>query len=219
MARPLRLEFSGAVYHITARGNARQPIVADDTDRQRLVDALAREVTRQNWHCYAWCLMDNHYHLLNETPEGNLVFEMRHLNQLYTQAFNRRHGRVGHLLQGRYKSIPVEKESHLLELCWYVVLTPVRAGMLRSVRDWLWKSYRATAGYVEAPEWLAVDWVLTQFGSARKPARTAYRQFVREGRKPPSPWESLHGQIWLGRIWLGSISVHTTRSAEIRKRT
>jgi len=127
MARPLRLEFPGAVYHITARGNARQPIVADDADRQRYVNALAREVSQQNWHCYAWCLMDNHYHLLIETPEGNLAAGMRHLNQVYTQAFNRRHGRVGHVLQGRYKSILVEKDSYLLELCRYVVLNPLRA--------------------------------------------------------------------------------------------
>lgn len=103
MARPLRLEFPGAVYHITARGNARQPIVADDMDRQRYVDTLAREVSQQNWRCYAWCLMDNHYHLLIETPEGNLVSGMRRLNQVYTQAFNRRHRRIGHVLQGRYK--------------------------------------------------------------------------------------------------------------------
>jgi len=120
-------------------------------DRQRYVDTLAREVSQQNWRCYAWCLMDNHYHLLIETPEGNLVSGMRRLNQVYTQAFNRRHRRVGHVLQGRYKSILVEKESHLLELCQYVVLNPRRAGMVRSVRDWRWSSYRATAGYVQAP--------------------------------------------------------------------
>ncbi len=89
MARPLRIEFPGAVYHITARGNARQPMVADDTDRHRFVDALAREVAQQNWHCYAWCLMDNHYHLLMETPEGNLAAGMRHLNQVYTRAKKR----------------------------------------------------------------------------------------------------------------------------------
>ena len=132
MARPLRLEFPGAVYHITARGNARQPIALDDTDRERYVEVLGREVSQQNWQCYAWCLMDNHYHLLIETPEGNLVHGMRRLNQVYTQGFNRRHGRVGHVLQGRYKSIVVEKESHLLELCRYVVLNPLRARMVHA---------------------------------------------------------------------------------------
>jgi putative transposase len=117
MARPLRLEFPGAVYHLTARGNARGAIVADDEDRGRFVALLGREVSQQRWACYAWCLMDNHYHLLIETPEGNLVSGMRRLNQTYTQNFNRRHGRVGHVLQGRYKSMVVDKESYLLELC------------------------------------------------------------------------------------------------------
>ncbi len=198
MARPLRLEFPGAVYHITARGNARQPIVADDPDRQHYVDTLAREVAQQSWRCYVWCLMDNHYHLLIEAPGGNLVRGMRHLNQVYTQAFNRRHGRVGHVLQGRYKSILVEKESHLLELCRYVVLNPRRARMVRCVRDWRWSSYRATAGYLQVPEWLAAHWVLAQFGPARESAQSAYRQFVREGLTAPSPWAAVHGQIWLG---------------------
>ncbi len=105
---------------------------------------------------------------------------------------------VGYVLQGRYKSIVVEKESHLLELCRYVVLNPLRARMVRSVRDWRWSSYRATAGYVKAPAWLATDWVLSQFGKSREGARVAYRQFVREGLKASSPWESVHGQIWLG---------------------
>ena len=174
---------------ITSRqgGNARQPIVADDT--------LAREVAQQSWRCYVWCLMDNHYHLLIEAPGGNLVRGMRHLNQVYTQAFNRRHGRVGHVLQGRYKSILVEKESHLLELCRYVVLNPRRARMVRCVRDWRWSSDRATAGYLQVPEWLAAHWVLAQFGPARESAQSAYRQFVREGLTAPSPWEAVHGQI------------------------
>lgn len=198
MARPLRLEFPGAVYHITARGNARQDIVVDDVDRECFVDLLEREVNQQLWHCYAWCLMDNHYHLLIETPEGNLVSGMRRLNQVYTQRFNRRHARVGHVLQGRYKSILVDKQSYLLELCRYVVLNPVRAGMARSARDWRWSSYRATAGLAPAPGWLDVDWVWGQFGRRRSLAITAYRRFVQEGIKAPAPWRSLRGQIWLG---------------------
>lgn len=198
MARPLRLEFPGAVYHVTARGNARQDIVADDRDRGQFVELLGREVNQQRWRCYAWCLMDNHYHLLIETPEGNLISGMRRLNQVYTQRFNRRHGRVGHVLQGRYKSILVDKQSHLLELCRYVVLNPVRAAMARTVRDWRWSSYRATAGFVEAPKWLEVDWVLGQFGRRRSSAVTAYRHFVQQGVKAPAPWHTLRGQIWLG---------------------
>jgi REP element-mobilizing transposase RayT len=109
MARPLRLEFPGAVYHLTARGNARQRIFDDDGDRRRFLDLFGCEVQQQGWRCYAYCLMDNHYHLLIETPEGNLVAGMRRLNGAYTQTFNRRHQRVGHLFQGRYKSIVVQE--------------------------------------------------------------------------------------------------------------
>jgi REP element-mobilizing transposase RayT len=198
MARPLRLQFPGAVYHVTARGNAQQAIFLDEQDRRRFVECLAKEVEQQRWLLYAWCLMDNHYHLLFETPEPNLVAGMRRLNQVYTQGFNRRHGRVGHVLQGRYKSIVVEKQSYLLELIRYVVLNPVRAGMVETAEDWLWSSYRATAGLAAAPPWLQVTWVLANFGAEREAARAAYRRFVAVGVDGESPWRSLRGQIWLG---------------------
>lgn len=198
MARPLRLQFPGAVYHVTARGNARQPIFLDDRDRHRFVDLLAEEVEQQRWLLYAWCLMDNHYHLLFETPEPNLVAGMRRLNQVYTQGFNRRHNRVGHVLQGRYKCIVVEKQSYLLELTRYVVLNPVRAGAVAMAEQWPWSSYRATAGISAVPQWLQADWVLANFGADRDGARAAYRQFVAAGVEAESPWESLRGQIWLG---------------------
>ncbi len=198
MARPLRLEFPGAVYHVTARGNAREPIYADDRDRRRFIDSLAREIAQQQWLCYAWCLMDNHYHLLFETPEPNLVAGMRRLNQVYTQSYNRRHGRTGHVLQGRYKAILVEKQSHLLALCRYVVLNPVRAGMVAKAQDWPWSSYGATAGIAPAPGWLQADWVLRSFAADLNAGRLAYRRFVVEGMTAPSPWEALRGQIWLG---------------------
>jgi REP element-mobilizing transposase RayT len=198
MARPLRLQFPGAVYHVTARGNARQAIFFDDRDRCRFVDRLAEEIEQQRWLLYAWCLMDNHYHLLFETPEPNLVAGMRRLNQVYTQGFNRRHDRAGHILQGRYKSILVEKQSYLLELTRYVVLNPLRAGAVAAAEQWPWSSYRATAGITAAPHWLQVDWVLANFGAERDAARVAYRQFVAAGVDAESPWESLRGQIWLG---------------------
>ncbi|MGH7801397.1 MAG: transposase, partial [Thermodesulfobacteriota bacterium] len=107
MARPLRLEFPGALYHITSRGNARQEIFLSDDDRTSFLNLLGREVEQQRWRCHAYCLMSNHYHIMIETPEGNLVLGMRRLNGAYSQEFNRRHGRVGHLFQGRYKSIIV----------------------------------------------------------------------------------------------------------------
>ncbi|MEQ1880504.1 MAG: transposase [Burkholderiales bacterium] len=197
MARPLRLEFAGACYHITARGDRQEPIYEDDSDRFVFLDLLAKEVLQQGWILYAFCLMGNHYHLLLETPQPNLVNGMRRLNGVYTQAFNRRHGRVGHVLQGRYKSIVVEKDSHLRELCRYVVLNPVRARMVGSVSDWHWSSYLSTLGRVESPPWLAAHEVLALFGTSAQ-ARRAYERFVAEGVQQPSPWDNLKGQIYLG---------------------
>jgi putative transposase len=196
MARPLRLEFPGALYHLTARGNAGGEIFADDADRACFLDLLGKEIAQQRWRCYAYCLMGNHYHLLIETPEPNLVTGMRRLNGVYTQGFNRRHGRAGHVFQGRYKSILVDKDSYALELTRYIALNPVRARLAKQAGDWRWSSYRATAGQEPAPSWLAVDWVLEQFGT-RGPRR-AYQQFVQHGLGQSSPWEHLRGQIWLG---------------------
>ena len=133
MARPLRIEYPGAVYHVTARGNAQQAICKDDGDRYLFLEVFASTIRRHNWLCHAYCLMDNHYHLLLETPDPNLFLGMRQLNGVYTQRYNRLHSRVGHLFQGRFKSIVVEKESYLLELCRYVVLNPVAAHMVDQV--------------------------------------------------------------------------------------
>ncbi len=130
MARPLRLEFAGAVYHVTSRGDRREDIYLSDDDRREWLAVLALVCDRFNWVVHAYCQMTNHYHLVVETVEANLSAGMRQLNGLYTQRFNRRHGQVGHLFQGRYKAILVQKEAHLLELSRYVVLNPVRAGMV-----------------------------------------------------------------------------------------
>jgi len=198
MSRPLRIEFEGAVYHVTSRGNARQNIYEDDTDRHRFLELLAREINQQRWFCYAYCLMGNHYHLLIETPEANLRRGMARLNGMYSQWFNRRHLRVGHLFQGRYKAIVVEKESHLLELCRYVVLNPVRAGLVKRIDQWEWSSYRATAYGGDSASWLSTKWILSQFGKNSAQAQRTYRRFVAEGAGEPSPWEKLRGQIYLG---------------------
>ena len=198
MTRPPRLEFPGAVYHLTARGDRREDIFLDDVDRLTFLDLLAKEVRQQHWRLYAYCLMSNHYHLLIETPEGKLVDGMRRLNGVYTQAFNRRHGRVGHVLQGRYKSILVDKDAYLLELVRYIVLNPVRAGMAQRVEDWPWSSYAITADKREAPDWLDAEWIVKQFGADPIAARSAYRRFVRAGVDGASPWEALRGQVYLG---------------------
>ena len=198
MARPLRIEFADALYHVTARGNGRGEIFVDDEDRQRFLSALAATVTRLGWLCHAYCLMDKHYHLLIETPTASLSQGMRQINGTYTQSFNRRHGRVGHVLQGRFKAILVERESYLLELCRYIVLNPVRAGLVKEAGRYPWSSYRATAGLEAAPAWLMVDWVLSQFGRQRAAARRKYEAFVHEGKGASSPWSALRGQVLLG---------------------
>lgn len=198
MARPLRLEFPGAVYHITARGNAQQPIFLDDTDRQQFLRLLGREILQQHWRCYVYCLMGNHYHVVIETPEPNLSRGLRRLHGTYTQWFNRRHERVGHLLQGRFKSLLVEKESYLQELCRYVVLNPVRASLVTDAGAWGWSSYRATAGLQAAPDWLDVSAVLSLFDPGHAVGTKAYRRFVADGLHQPSPWARVINQIYLG---------------------
>ena len=198
MARPLRLEFPGAVYHVTARGDGREPIFLDDVDRQSFLDRLGREVIQQGWQLYAFCLMGNHYHLLMETPEANLARGMRRLNGVYTQAFNRRHKRVGHVLQGRYKAILVDRDAYLLELCRYVVLNPVRAGLVGDPAEWPWSSYTATAGNAPVLDWMAADVVLGLFESDRAGTRRSYVRFVAQGIGRPAPWRNLAGQIFLG---------------------
>ena len=135
MARPLRIAFPGAVYHVTSRGNARAAIYADDTDRTTFLALLTQVVHRAHWRCHAYCLMDNHDHLVLETPEGHLAQGMRQRNGRYTQAYNRRHGRVGHVMQGRYKALLLERDSYLRTGCRYVVLNPVRAGMVQMAQE------------------------------------------------------------------------------------
>jgi hypothetical protein len=142
--------------------------------------------------------MNNHYHLIIETPDGNLTQGMRQLNGVYTQAFNKRHRKVGHVYQGRYKAILIQKESHLLEVCRYVVLNPVRAKMVEKPEQWKWSSYVATSGRVKAHECLTTDWVLGQFGTKRLKAKRQYRQFVRDGIRRKSVLKGVKAQSILG---------------------
>ena len=198
MSRPLRIEFHGALYHITARGNERKSIFRSNDDRERFLHMLECSCERYQWLCHAYCLMGNHYHLVVETPLGNLSKGIAYLNGRYSQYFNRPHRRVGHVFQGRFKSILVEKQSYLLELSRYVVLNPVRAGMVRTPQEWPWSSYRGTAGFSEPPSFLTVEWVLSHFSKRKFESCKRYRKFVLEGRGMPAPWEQLKRQVYLG---------------------
>lgn len=198
MSRPLRLEFPNALYHVTSRGDRREPIYEDDVDRVAWLEVFDQVCSRLQWRCHAWCLMGNHFHLLVETPEANLSVGMRQLNGAYSQRYNRRHGKVGHVFQGRFKAVLVERDSHLLELARYVVLNPVRAGMVADTGDWPWSSYHAMLGHEPSPDWLETDWLLSQFGKRRADAVQRYVDFVRAGVGLPSVWESLRGQVFLG---------------------
>jgi putative transposase len=199
MARPLRIEYPGAIYHVTSRGNARHNIFLDDEDKTLFLSKLERATERYGFLFHSYCLMDNHYHLLLETPNANLSLGMQRINGDYTQAFNRRHRRVGHLFQGRFKAVVVEKERHLLELCRYIVLNPVRAKMVEDPKDWPWSSYLSIVGQASRPSFLFIDWILAQFGKKIGTARRQYKKFVAEGiKKTESPLDEVIGQVMLG---------------------
>ena len=198
MARQLRIEYPGALYHLRSRGNAQQAIYLSVGDRRKWLALLGDVCNRFNWVCYCYCQMTNHYHLMVETPEGNLSRGMRHLNGVYTQYFNSRHDQVGHLYQGRYGSTLVEKEAYLLELCRYIVLNPVRARTVKTAHEWPWSSYRETLGHRIAPGWLQTDWLLSRFSKERRTAVDKYKAFVAAGNDKPNPMDNLKNQIYLG---------------------
>lgn len=198
MARPLRIEFAGGLYHVTSRGNAREDIYCNDDDRMIFLQLLYRACERYDWYCHAYCLMSNHYHLLIETGMPSLSKGMKYINGSYTQAYNRLHQRVGHVFQGRYKAILVEKDNYLLELSRYIVLNPVRARKVRSAKDWKWSSYRATAGLKENEPYLTTDFVLSCFSDNKSIAQQRYRKFVQQGKNQPSVWDGLKNQLYLG---------------------
>jgi len=197
MARPLRLELAGGLYHVTSRGDRREDIYVDDEDREEWLSLLGRVCSRFNWRCHAYCLMDNHYHIVIETAEANLSKGMRQLNGVYTQYYNRRHNRVGHVFQGRFKGIMVEQDVYLLELARYVVLNPLRANMVKDIQSWKWSSYHIMTGKLPVPPWLEINWILGQFSKQRKRAITHYINFVREGVGLPGIWNELKNQVFL----------------------
>lgn len=200
MSRPLRLEFPGALYHVTSRGDRREPIFDDDDDRVEWLAVLADALDRFHATAYAYCLMGNHYHVVLQTHRPNLSRLMRHLNGVYTQRYNRRHGEVGHLFQGRFKAVLVDEEAYFLEVCRYVDLNPVRAGMVKHPRHWAWGSYRAHAGLATPPAWLDSRALHNRL-APRAPLRDGppkYAKFVAQGKGARLWEEALQGQIYLG---------------------
>ncbi len=198
MARPIRVEFKNAVYFISSKGNAGNSIADDDADRELFLETLKYVTGRYGWKCHAYCIGDTEYNLVIETPKPNLSIGMRQLNGMYTQKYNRKHGVKGHIFQGRFKAVIVEKDTYLLDICRYVVLLPTRDGITKNINNYKWSSYRATAGRSVLPEFLNIDWILSQFAKRTKNAQAKYRDFIKEGKKSESPLKKVRGQILLG---------------------
>ncbi len=199
MARPLRIEFADALYHLTSRGNDRLPIFREDRDRTTFLGFLAIAARRFSWSVTAWVLMTNHFHLVIQTAEPNLSRGMHWLNGKYAAWFNRQYKRSGHLFEGRFKAFLVEKESYFAEVLRYVVLNPVRAGMVERAEDYQWSSYRATAGLDSAPDWLDISAVRHFFDEDAMTAEAHYRDFVHAGiGSDESLWDKLMNGMYLG---------------------
>ena len=182
MSRPLRLEAPGEFFHILARGNARAPLFFDDEDRKSFLEAIDEIVERFGLSCHAYCLMGNHYHLIAQPRDRGLSRAMRQLNGLYAQRFNRRRRRTGHVFEGRFKSLLVDRDAYLLELARYIVLNPVRARIVDRPEAWPWSSYRATAGWTPPPRFLTTAFLLAAFDSNdERDARTGFAEFVARG--------------------------------------
>lgn len=205
MARPLRIEFPGAIYHVTSRGDRREAIFEDNEDRQHFLTVVGQAVERFDAAVLAYCLMDNHYHLVVHTRNANLSRLMQRLNGVYTQAYNRRHNKEGHLFQGRFKGILVDRDAYLLEVCRYVDLNPLRAGMVRDPGNWPWSSYGAHTGRKPAPAWLDIatvhGYLLGRDAVTTADTRSAQRRYVAlvaAGRGVKLWDEALAQQIFLG---------------------
>jgi putative transposase len=180
MARPLRIEYPGAFYHVTARGNEQKDIFKSQRDREKFLCYLEMATERYGAVIHAYCLMNNHYHLLLETPLGNLSQIMKHINSAYTTYFNVKRKRAGHLLQGRYKAIIVDADEYATELSRYIHLNPVRVGSVEKPEDYRWSSCASYTGDATAPAWLKTDFILSCFGSREAAAQKKYRQFVHD---------------------------------------
>lgn len=199
MARPLRNEFPGATYHVTSRGNERRDIFYCDEDRERFLALVGQAARRFGWSVTAWVLMTNHFHLLVQTPQPNLSKGMQWLNGTYAAWLNARRQRTGHLFQGRFKSVLIERERYFSNVLRYIVLNPVRAGIVARPEDYRWSSYRGTAGVDDADDWLDKDAALMAFNANREIGQVCYRQFVLDKiGSEDTLWEDVINGIYLG---------------------
>lgn len=197
MPRPLRIKFPSAIYHIVSRGNRKQQIYLDDNNRLLFLDLLSYVTKTYNWDCYAYCLMDNHYHLLIETKDPNISESMAYLNSVYAQKFNKINQADGHLFQGRYYASLIEQDAHLLDVSRYIDLNPITAGLVASPEEWPWSSYRAHAGLEADLKFLSTNKILELFSNNIYSAQLQYRLFIKEGMemkkyqfmgvRPPDP--------------------------------
>jgi putative transposase len=200
MPREPRPQFPHAVYHVTARGVRRSPIFTNASERRRFLEVLGSTLASCSWQCFAYCLMGNHYHLVITTPAANVSAGMHRLNSAYARWFNRVHGHQGHLFEDRFRSQCVERDSHLLEACRYVVLNPVRAGLVPEPGDWAWSSYRATVENDTKSKLVAVTEILALFGSDAESGRRRFEKFVHEFE--PNGGSPRHVQVPGTRTWL-----------------
>jgi len=202
MARPLRIQYPGAFYHVTSRGNEQKKIFKNERDREKFLSYLESATERYAAAIHAYCLMDNHYHLLMETPTGNLSEIMRHINGAYTTYFNVKRNRSGHLMQGRYKAILLEADAYAKELSRYIHLNPVRSGAVTRPQDYPWSSYRYYSGDKKKHEWLRVAFILGFFGKKVSAAQKRYRAFVEEkiGQEARSPLKEVVCSTILGSV-------------------
>ena len=199
MARQLRIEYPNALYHITSRGNERRPIFRSDRDRLAFLAFLGIAAIRFGWSVTAWVLMTNHFHLVIQTPEPNLSRGMQWLNGKYAGWFNKRHGRVGHLFQGRFKTRLIDGQTYFKRVIRYVILNPVRAKMVEHPRDCRWSSYRATAGLEDAPSWFDLASALHPFDDEVPAAQASYQAFVETALGSTERlWDEVENGMYLG---------------------
>jgi REP element-mobilizing transposase RayT len=200
MGRPLRIEFPGALYHVISRGNDRKRIFLSRADCEAFLELLQESHERHGILIHCYVLMGNHYHLVLETPRGNLVKVMHGINGGYTRYFNRCHKRVGHLFQGRYHAVLVEKDAYLMELSRYVHLNPVRAGIVKKPGEHRWSSYPSYIGRAAEKEWVEYSWIFSRYGKRKARAGKGYRQFVEHGMEKVQwdPLDELFAGVILG---------------------